>query len=133
MSTRGRPLRESDPVGTAVCVTLDTGETWHSETRSEIWTLRSGKRVVQLKGSAVGIFVELVFVHEDSGEEERHGRVPIDELTVEWGDQGQQNLLVVKEGVVQLRLNDDYYNGTLSKEDSLRIARAIIKQQEKQP
>ena len=45
---------EAHEVGVRVCVTLDDGGTWYTNTRSEAWTLGHGQPVVMLVGKSGG-------------------------------------------------------------------------------
>lgn len=65
MTRGGRELRDTDPVGTPVDVVLDTGRVWRTKTRSEIWELGHGARVVMLEGYRGGYLVERCTVQED--------------------------------------------------------------------
>lgn len=67
-STEGRrvmrALRTTDPIGTAVAVTLDNGQVWMTKTRSEMWAVGSGDIVVMLEGKSGGYLASRCAVDE---------------------------------------------------------------------
>lgn len=51
---------EKYPIGTAVIVRRDNGDEFHTKTRSEAWTLDSGRDVVKVNGIAGGYALDRV-------------------------------------------------------------------------